>query len=167
MRISPEGLDDPGVRELFDAADAYGLSLYAPENYHALDVSEFRRDDVTLLVARDDDGSALGMVALVEGPEYGELKRMYVHDRARGRGIGAALLEAVETLARRLGIRVLRLETGEPQVAAIALYSRAGYLRCPPFGDYVDDPTSVCMEKILHPTSNTSSPGAASKKSVQ
>lgn len=147
MRIGPEGLDDPGVRELFAAADAYGLSIYPPENYHALDPDEFRRDDVTLLVARDDDGSALGMVALVESSA--EIKRMFVHDRARGRGLGRALLDAVEALARGLGIRTLRLETGEPQIEALGLYSRAGYLRCPPFGEYVDDPTSVCMEKVL------------------
>jgi putative acetyltransferase len=147
VRIGPEGLDDPGVRELFEAADAYGLSIYPPENYHALDPDEFRRDDVTLLVARDDDGSALGMVALVESSA--EIKRMFVDDRARGRGVGRALLEAVESLARGLGIRTLRLETGEPQVEAIGLYARAGYLRIPPFGEYVDDPTSVCMEKTL------------------
>ena len=74
---------------------------------------------------------------------------MFVHDRARGLGIGAALLDAVESLARSLGIQLLRLETGEPQAAAIALYSRAGFRRCAPFGVYVDDPTSVCMEKRL------------------
>ncbi|MGE3192207.1 MAG: GNAT family N-acetyltransferase [Microbacteriaceae bacterium] len=147
MNIQPEGVDDPGVRALFDAADAYGLSIYPPENYHALDPAEFRRDDVTLLVARDDAGAAVGMAALVESTA--EIKRMFVHDRARGLGVGAALLDAVETLARSLGILTLRLETGEPQVAAIRMYERAGYLRCAPFGEYVDDPTSVCMEKTL------------------
>ena len=49
----------------------------------------------------------------------------------------------------RLGIRTLRLETGEPQDEAIGLYARAGYLRIPPFGEYVDDPTSVCMSRSL------------------
>lgn len=148
--ITSEGLDDPGVRDLFAAADAFGLSLYPPENYHALDLGEFARDEVTLLVARDAAGAALGMAALVETPDgYGELKRMFVHDAARGLGIGAALLDAVESLAGRRGIRSVRLETGEPQVAAISLYTRAGYRRIAAFGEYVDDPTSVCMEKHL------------------
>jgi putative acetyltransferase len=110
-----------------------------------LDVSEFARDDVLLLVARDDDTTALGMVALAGN----EIKRMFVAEQARGRGVGRALLEAVEAAARDRGIRTLRLETGEPQVAAIALYERAGYVRIPPFGEYVNDPTSVCMEKTL------------------
>jgi GNAT superfamily N-acetyltransferase len=149
LSVSPEGVDDPGVRDLFRAADAYGLSIYPPENYHALDVAEFAREDVTLLVARADSGEALGMAALVEGPEYGELKRMFVHDVARGRGLGRALLDAVETLARSRGIRVLRLETGEPQADALRLYARAGFERIPPFGEYRTDPTSVCLEKHL------------------
>jgi putative acetyltransferase len=135
------------VRDLFAAADAYGLSIYPPENYHALDAREFARDDVLLLVARDDSGEALGMVALVI--TGAEVKRMFVSPAARGTGLGRALLEAVEAAARDRGIRTLRLETGEPQVAAIALYEGAGYLRIPAFGEYVDDPTSVCMEKTL------------------
>jgi len=147
MGISIEGPDAAGVRELFEAADAYGLSIYPPENYHALDVSEFAREDVTLFVARSAFGEAIGMAAFVESSA--ELKRMYVHDDARGTGTGAALLEAVESLARDRGIRNLRLETGEPQKAAIRLYERAGYRRIAAFGEYVDDPTSVCMEKVL------------------
>ncbi|MBX3195261.1 MAG: GNAT family N-acetyltransferase [Microbacteriaceae bacterium] len=148
--IAPALVSDPGVPELFAAADAYGLSIYPPEGYHALDAAEFTRDDVTLLVARSDSGEALGMAALVDlGDGTGELKRMYVHDAARGLGIGAALLDAVETLAGGRGIRTLLLETGEPQRAAIAMYERAGYARVERFGPYVDDPTSVCMAKAL------------------
>lgn len=145
--IAPGRVDDPGVPELFAAADAYGLSIYPPENYHALDVTEFARDDVVLLVARDDDGTALGMAAL--NIPTAELKRMFVAPEARGTGLGRRLLEAVESAARDRGILTLRLETGEPQVAAIALYERAGYVRIPAFGEYVDDPTSVCMSKSL------------------
>ena len=145
--IAPGRVDDPGVPELFAAADAYGLSIYPPENYHALDVREFARDDVVLLVARDDNGDALGMAAL--NIPTAELKRMFVAPEARGTGLGRRLLEAVENAARDRGILTLRLETGEPQAAAIALYERAGYVRIPAFGEYVDDPTSVCMEKAL------------------
>jgi putative acetyltransferase len=145
--ISIGHVGDPGVPELFAAADAYGLSIYPPENYHALDVREFERDDVLLFVARSDAGEAIGMAAL--NMPTAELKRMFVAETARGLGVGRALLEAVESAARERGIPTLRLETGEPQVAAIALYERAGYRRIPPFGEYVDDPTSVCMEKSL------------------
>jgi putative acetyltransferase len=76
---------------------------------------------------------------------------MFVHDRARGLGVGAALLGAIEDLARGLGIHTLRLETGEPQQAAIRMYEHAGYAHIERFGPYVDDPTSICMARPLTP----------------
>lgn len=147
LYLAAARVDDPGVPELFAAADAYGLSIYPPENYHALVAAEFARDDVLLLLARTVTGEAIGMAALVTSTA--ELKRMFVSEAARGTGAGRALLEAVESAARDRGIRMLRLETGEAQVAAIALYERAGYVRIPAFGEYVDDPTSVCMARSL------------------
>ncbi len=32
-------------------------------------------------------------------------------------------------------------------LAAIRLYERAGYRRIPPFGEYVEDPVSLCYER--------------------
>jgi putative acetyltransferase len=74
---------------------------------------------------------------------------MFVLDSARGRGLAGLLLAALEEHALANAIGVIQLETGEPQAAAIALYEKQGYRRIPRFGQYVDDPTSVCMEKIL------------------
>jgi len=41
----------------------------------------------------------------------------------------------------------MRLETGNRQLPAMALHESYGFVRIPPFGDYVNDPTSVCYEK--------------------
>lgn len=147
--IAPGAVTDDGVPELFAAADDYALGLYPAENYHALDVTEFTRPEVLLLVARSDEGAALGMAALAPADGYAELKRMYVHDDARGLGLGRALLEAIEAAARERGFGVLRLETSDLQAAAVGLYERLGYARIDRFGPYVDDPTSLCMEKTL------------------
>jgi putative acetyltransferase len=46
-----------------------------------------------------------------------------------------------------VGRRLYTLETGIHQHAALALYQRAGYVRCAPFGDYRPDPLSVFMRK--------------------
>jgi ribosomal protein S18 acetylase RimI-like enzyme len=51
------------------------------------------------LVARDTNGSILGMAAIREN----ELARLYVHPRCHGRGVGKALFEAAEELIRRAG----------------------------------------------------------------
>ena len=80
----------------------------------------------------------------------GEIKRMFVVPEHRGRGIGHALLAALEAEARALGLARLLLETGVRQHAAIALYERAGFAPIPPYGEYTASAaTSYCMAKEL------------------
>ena len=45
----------------------------------------------------------------------------------RGRGIGVKLLRAAEKLAQSLGANVVALETGEANLAALDMFTRAGY----------------------------------------
>lgn len=66
-----------------------------------------------------------------------EIKRMYVMPEARGRGLGVALLRALEELARDLGYAVARLDTGVKQPGARRMYERAGYIAVP---DYNGNP---------------------------
>ncbi|WFE31670.1 GNAT family N-acetyltransferase [Micromonospora sp. WMMD975] len=82
-------------------------------------------------------------------PDTGELKRMYVRPAYRGRGIARQLLLALEELAFRQGHRTVCLETGVYLPAAIALYRSAGYQPVPVYGEYVDNPHSVCFAKRL------------------
>src|SRR5688572_11956275 len=79
-----------------------------------------------------------------------ELKRMYVDSSVRGRGIGRALVEALEREARVLGITRIVLETGTRLAPAIRLYEAMGYKRIPLFGEYLSSPeTSLCFGKPL------------------
>ena len=81
------------------------------------------------------------------GPEHGEVKSMHTAESARGRGVGSALLRRLMDTARARGMRRLSLETGSwPYfLPARALYARHGFVECPPFGDYSEDPNSVFM----------------------
>lgn len=56
-----------------------------------------------------------------------EVKRMYVHPSARGRGVGRAILERLLTDARTIGYRVVRLETLCFMHQAHALYRSMGF----------------------------------------
>jgi GNAT superfamily N-acetyltransferase len=56
-----------------------------------------------------------------------EIKKMFVVEDARGRGVARALLEELERLARELGYAVARLDTGPQQPRAQRMYERAGY----------------------------------------
>ena len=72
--------------------------------------------------AVDPDGLALARVAADEA----ELLTLGVLPQGRGRGVGLGLLEATVAEAARLGAARLFLEVAEGNVAARALYARAG-----------------------------------------
>jgi len=78
-----------------------------------------------------------------------EVRRMFTSASARRQGAGRAILSAVEQHAAGQGFSELLLETGHRQGPAIALYEAVGYRRIEPYGEYRDDPTSVCFAKSL------------------
>jgi len=149
MIINTESPNQPEVRAMLARLDAYCAALYPAESNHLMDIDALMQGDVLFLVARDVDGSAVGCAALVNREGYGEVKRMFVDEARRGLGTGRQLLEHIGMFAAMSGLRTLRLETGIHQPEAIALYERAGFTRCEPFGDYQPDPLSLFMEKHL------------------
>lgn len=86
--------------------------------------------DRLLFLAEDADG-AMGTVQLVfaaqeNQPHRGEIAKLLVHRRARGRGVGEALMRAAEAAARRAGRGLLVLDTEEGG-AGDRLYRRLGW----------------------------------------
>lgn len=151
LAIAEEDPRSTEARALIAALDAYLNGLYPPDNNYLIDPEAMAGEGLALYVAREG-GRAVGCAALRPDPEgYGELKRMFVVPAARGRGIGRALLAAVEQAARDRGYDFLRLETGNRQAEAIALYRAAGYRECGPFSDYrcACGGFSLFMEKPL------------------
>jgi DNA-binding MarR family transcriptional regulator/GNAT superfamily N-acetyltransferase len=64
-----------------------------------------------------------------------DLKRMWVDEGARGRGVGRRLLEELEGRAVAHGDTVVRLETNAVLAEALDLYRRSGYVEVAPFND--------------------------------
>jgi GNAT superfamily N-acetyltransferase len=95
-----------------------------------------------------EDGEAVACGAMhVIAPGIAELKRMFVAPRFRGRGLGRALLDALERTSVELGCDVARLDSTEPLVEAVALYRSAGYVE---IGDYNQNPNATTwMERRL------------------
>ena len=151
LLIEPGDPFAPDVAVLLRHSEEYARSLYPPESVHMIPVEELVSPSVRFLVARDQDtGRLLGCGAVVlHADGWAELKRMFVDPAARRRGVGTAILDALERLARAEGVAVIRLETGTRQGEAIALYRRFGYQVRGPFADYWDDPLSVFMERRL------------------
>ncbi|MFI8882633.1 GNAT family N-acetyltransferase [Streptomyces sp. NPDC053813] len=93
-------------------------------------------DEVALhVLAVAADGSALGTGRLLHGPAaadrtggdpaVGSLGRLAVTRKARGLGVGAALVRAIEDAARELGLDAVDLHA---QTHATGFYERLGYV---------------------------------------
>jgi putative acetyltransferase len=76
----------------------------------------------------EHEGVGIGCVALrpLEA-SVAEVKRMFVDEAWRGRGVGRALMEMVVRAARERGYVTLRLGTLEDMKAAQALYESLGF----------------------------------------
>jgi len=141
----------PTARTLIEALNAELSSRYPEDGatHFRLDADEVADGrGAFLVVSRAGRPVGCGAVRRIEA-QTGELKRMYISPEERRRGLGRALLAALEAEARALGITRLVLETGVRNPEALALYERAGFARIPPFGEYVDSLLSVCMGKDL------------------
>lgn len=101
--------------------------------------------DVLLLgkVAGEPAG-AVGVKPL-GSPEEGacEMKRLYCLPQYQGLGLGRALAEASLDEARRLGYRIMKLDTLTRLEAAVALYRSLGFRQT---GAYYDNP----LENVLY-----------------
>lgn len=102
-----------------------------------------------VIVAYNGD-EAVGCGAIKEyEPGIAEVKRMYVSEVYRGRGIASLILRRLEEWAAELGYTKCILETGIKQPEAIGLYKKNGYTQIPNYGQYGGVESSVCFEKIV------------------
>ena len=149
--IRRTGYLDPVARTLVDAAMADLAERYGSGDGTPVEPAEFAPPDGDFLVAYLD-GVPVGCGGWrSHGPdgEVAEIKRMFTRAEARRRGVGRAMLLAVEDSARAAGRTRTALETGALQPEAIAMYEAAGYRRIPNFGYYRHEPDAVCYGRQL------------------
>jgi putative acetyltransferase len=105
-----------------------GTMYYDPNVYHTFE--QFQQAGCAYFVV-ELEGKVLGgggvfrTKGLPEGTA--ELSRMYLLPEARGKGMGKALLQHNEQVARQLGYQQLYLETMPELKSAIPLYEKFGY----------------------------------------
>jgi len=84
-----------------------------------------------------DGGEAVGCVGMrpLEDTDICEMKRLFVYERWRDRGLGRRLAVAVIDEARAAGYTRMRLDTLEFMAEARALYRGLGFRECAPYYD--------------------------------
>jgi putative acetyltransferase len=151
IEVVPTPTDE--VRTLIAELDQTLAAEYSPEQRHGLSLDAIFQPHIRFFLARLN-ATAVGCGGVALFADFAEVKRMYVRDTVRGRGVAQVLLTQIETAAREAGLALLRLETGMRQPAALKFYARAGFQTCAVFGAYAAMPpqaiaTSVFMEKHL------------------
>ncbi|WP_457256307.1 N-acetyltransferase family protein [Pedococcus sp. P5_B7] len=82
----------------------------------------------TQLIARDASGQVLGHATVLSswdttlGQRLAVMEDLFVAEAARGRGVGAALIEACRQLAAERGVQLLAWETAPDNATAQRLY---------------------------------------------
>jgi ribosomal protein S18 acetylase RimI-like enzyme len=128
----------PALAEILRDSVANGASVGFMNWNTAADYERFWRGvaagvasgQVILLAARHEDGlvgtAQLHMIGKPNQPHRAEIAKVLVHSRARRQGIGEALMQRAEAIARDNGRDLLVLDTDEHS-AARRLYNRLGW----------------------------------------
>ena len=150
QRVPAEERDDAWkiVQEYYEAAGV---------------VARDARDDFAHIYFQDGAGvwlaslenSVVGCIALrplATIAHSAEVKRLYVQPRLRGRGIAAALYQALELYARGCGYEWLYLDTTNEMVAAQRFYAALGYELTLQYND--NPQATIFMRKDLRVSSS-------------
>ena len=136
--IREDDLEGAATRDLL-RLHLEGMHANSPPGHvFAFDLSGLKARGVTVWTAWEGE-TILGIGALRDlGDGTAELKSMRTHPDHARRGVGAAILEHIISVARARGTRRLLLETGSGPAfePALALYRRRGFAAAQAFADY-------------------------------
>lgn len=147
--LSNESPNSQAAKDLIQGLDDELCKRYPNQPIHGLHLEDVLDPGLVFVVARlDTQPIGCGALRRIE-PTVGEIKRMYIVPAFRGRGFSRQILTFLEETARAQGYSTLRLEIGMKQPEAVDLYQSAGYKQIPCYGEYINNPQSICFEKQL------------------
>ncbi|HQU85933.1 MAG TPA: GNAT family N-acetyltransferase [Pyrinomonadaceae bacterium] len=117
---------------------------------HAFYAQFNKIDMIKHVIVAYENETAVGCGAIKSFDENSmEVKRMFVPDNQRNKGIAMLVLKELEAWANELGFSKCVLETGLKQPEAIRLYEKNGYVKIPNYGQYIGMDNSICFEKMI------------------
>src|ERR1700722_11923848 len=140
MLVTRTTSDNEDFHHLIPELDQYLWDMDGPElqkYYKNLNVIE--KNDTVVIAYLNDKPMGCGCFKPYNKTSV-EIKRMYAKPEIRGKGIGYAVLHALELWAAELGYQTAVLETGHKQVEAIGLYKKSGYKQIENYGPYAGIP---------------------------
>ena len=128
---------EENIEQLTSLFDGYRMFYKQPSDIEAARkflFERFQKNDSVIFMAVDEDGNALGFTQLYPMFSSVSMQRSYVlndlfvSEVARGRGVGAALMEQAKQFAKEIGSKGLTLETSIDNPAQ-KLYQRLGWVK--------------------------------------
>jgi ribosomal protein S18 acetylase RimI-like enzyme len=140
---------DPVAAKLIAELQAEYVTRYGGPDETPIEPGEFDPPDGLFLVGSlSGDAVAVGGWRRV-GDGVAEIKRMYVAERARRRGLSRRMLTELESTLTAAGYQRVVLMTAMAQPEAIALYESTGYQVAEPYGIYACEPDARFYAKPL------------------
>jgi putative acetyltransferase len=135
---TPEQIES--AREIFREYEKWldlDLCFQGFENELAELPGKYALPEGLLWLAFDEGDRVAGCIALRKLEEgVCEMKRLFVRDDYRGRGVGKLLVHSLIDKARQLGYRKMRLDTHPPKMGkAVGIYRSLGFVEIEPYYD--------------------------------
>jgi GNAT superfamily N-acetyltransferase len=120
------------LRQTEEKKRSFGVEASLPDGLSARYRSEVQDPagvfaDAWILLARRPEGAAGLVVIAPVNPAIVEIKRLWTDPRARGHGIGSALMRAALLLAADSGYRQAQLTVWHWREPVLQMYRRAGF----------------------------------------
>jgi putative acetyltransferase len=140
--------DNPDFKKLTNKLDIELCKIY---NTNPEDYEEYNRiTGLPTIVLAYENNEPIGCGCFkIFNDQTVEIKRMFIDEDQRGKGVASAILAELETWAKELGYSEVVLETGKGQPNAINLYKKKGYEITEDYNQYDDLEISVCLKKML------------------
>lgn len=108
-------------------------------------------ETITHVVIAYYDDNPVGCGAIRKySEEVIEIKRMFVLNNYRDKGIATDILKELENWSKELNYKKCILETGKKLSGAIKFYQKNEYSQIPNYGQYQNMKSSICFEKELN-----------------
>lgn len=126
MNIISMKITDTNVLKLFSEHDDHMIDFLGDDNWCYTRYSENENIE-NVWVAYDDD-LPIGCIAYRKKADgIGEVKRMFIRNEYRGKGISKELLKTVERYAKEQGCHTLFLDTRITLEPAVSIYRSFGF----------------------------------------
>lgn len=128
-----------------------GISADRPEEERTKYASFNELLGITRAFVLYDKEVAIGCAAFKKyAMDTVEVKRVFISEKYRGKGLSKMLLSELEMQVRKEGFSRLILETGKNNRAAVSMYKAINYREIGNFPPYTDMEDSICLSKDLY-----------------